>query len=412
MICLNKYIYNYFLFLFSIIPITIILGSAVSLINILLIDFSFIILLICNKNYYFLKNKTIVYLFVLYIYLFFNSFISIDFSQSVLRNLGFLRAIILFVAFNYFYYQKSFFKKMFKSWLIVLLIVIFDVFVEFIYGKNILGYDISSYGNPKRIVSFFKDEPIVGGFLNAFFLILVGFLLNQKKKYKFYVLFIIILFFISILVTTERTAGIKALIGMSIFFLLYKEINLGKKALSFILIFLIALTFVLSFHNIKHRYTVQFNQKNIYFDLYKSGLQVFKNNKIFGVGSKNYRVATCNQNKTFSFSSQNDSKYICNTHPHQIYIEFLSEHGIIGTLVIFLIFYKLIFSKIKKTISENNYLKIGTLIYLILIFLPIIPSGAFFGSFSLTLFAINLSIFYASDEKMNVFKKINNSKKV
>ena len=410
MICLNKYIYNYFLFLFSIIPITIILGSAASLINILLIDFSFIILLICNKNYYFLKNKTIVYLFVLYIYLFFNSFISIDFSESVLRNLGFLRVIILFVAFNYFYYQKSFFKKMFKSWLIVLLIVIFDVFVEFTYGKNILGYDITGYGNPKRIVSFFKDEPIVGGFLNAFFLILVGFLLNQKKKYKFYVLFIIILFFISILVTTERTAGIKALIGMSIFFILYKEINLKNKAISFFLIFLITLTFILSSHNIKHRYSTQLNQTNIYFDLYKSGFQVFNNNKIFGVGSKNYRITTCDPNKKFFSTSQNNSKYICNTHPHQIYLELLSEHGIIGTFIILLIFYKLIFSKIKKTISENNYLKIGALIYMTLIFLPIIPSGAFFSSFLLNLFFINLSIFYASDQNMNVFKKINNRK--
>ena len=95
---------------------------------------------------------------------------------------------------------------------------------------------------------------------------------------------------------------------------------------------------------------------------------------------------------------------MCTTHPHQIYFEFLSEHGLIGTIIILLIFYKLIFSKIKKTISEKNYLKIGSLIYLTLNFLPIIPSGAFFGSFTLTLFVINLSLFYASDKNINVFK--------
>lgn len=404
MINLSKYTYNYFLLLFSIIPLAIVAGSAVSFINILIIDLSFIILLIYKKNFYFLKNKTIIYFSILFIYLIFNSFISLDYSESFLRNLGFFRIIILFVAFNYFYYQKNFFKKMFKSWLLILLIVIFDVFVEFFYGKNILGYDISTYGNPKRIVSFFKDEPVVGSFLNAFFLILTGFFLNQKKKYKLYALFLIILFFISILVTTERSTGIKSLIGMSIFFLLYKEVNLKRKVLSFLLFFLITLTFVINSHNIKHRYTVQLNQTNIYFDLYQSGLQVFKNNKIFGVGGKNYRVATCDNDKIFSTSSQNKDKYVCNTHPHQIYFELLSEHGLIGTIIILLIFYKLIFSKTKKTISENNYLKIGSLIYLTLIFLPIIPSGAFFSSFSLTLFAINLSIFYATDENMNVFK--------
>ena len=82
----------------------------------------------------------------------------------------------------------------------------------------------------------------------------------------------------------------------------------------------------------------------------------------------------------------------------------MSEHGLIGTIIILLIFYKLIFSKIKSTFSEENYLKIGTLIYLTVSFLPLIPGGTFFGSFPITLFAINLSIFYASDENMNVFK--------
>ena len=39
-------------------------------------------------------------------------------------------------------------------------------------------------------------------------------------------------------------------------------------------------------------------------------------------------------------------------------------------------------------------------------FTPIIPTGAFFTDYVLTLFAINLSIFYASDKKLNIFKKI------
>ena len=39
-------------------------------------------------------------------------------------------------------------------------------------GKNIFGYG-SEYG--RRVLSFFKDEPIVGGFLNAFYLTLIGF---------------------------------------------------------------------------------------------------------------------------------------------------------------------------------------------------------------------------------------------
>jgi len=408
---LNKYTYNYFLFLFSIIPITIILGSAVSLLNILLIDFSFIIFLIYNKNFFFLKNKTISYLFILYIYLIFNSFISIDYSESILRNLGFLRIIILFIAFNYFYHQKSFFQKMFKSWLLIILIVVFDVYFEFLYGKNILGYDGSKYG--QRIVSFFIDEPIVGSFLNCFFLILIGFFINKNKNknnnYKYYIFFLIILFLVSIFITGERTSSLRVLLGISIFLILLKEINLNSKILLIFGIFLIIFISIFSISKLNDKFNLNdrfvrqiLDQKHHYFDLYQSSLQVFKNNKIFGVGNKNYRVETCDGNEITS--AKNKDRYICTTHPHQIYFELLSEHGIIGSTIILLIFYKLIFSKIVKTSLEKNYLKIGSLIYLILHFLPILPSGAFFSSFGLTLFAINLSIFYASDKSLNVFK--------
>ena len=404
MINLNKYIYNYFLFLFSIIPLCMIVGSAVSFINILLIDLSFIILLIYKKDFNFFKNNTIIYFFVLFIYLIFNSFISIDYSEGVLRNLGFVRFIILFVAFNYFFHQRSFFKKIFYFWLLIMLIVIFDIFFEFFNGTNILGY-YSSNASGKRIVSFFKDELIVGSFLYSFFLILIGFFLNEKIKYKYYIYSLIFLFLISIIITTERSASIKGLIGLILFFLLYKEINLKKKILFFFLISIILTTVFSTSYKINHRYFTQISkQTHTYVSLYKSGFQVFQNNKIFGVGNKNYRVATCIPVEIVHDPSQNKDDYMCTTHPHQIYFEFLSEHGLIGTIIILLIFYKLIFSKIKKTISEKNYLKIGSLIYLTLNFLPIIPSGAFFGSFTLTLFVINLSLFYASDKNINVFK--------
>ena len=164
------------------------------------------------------------------------------------------------------------------------------------------------------------------------------------------------------------------------------------------IVLILILVFKLSYLNDRY-FNQTSNVKNtIYFQLYESGFEVFKNNKLFGVGNKNYRITTCNEKK------KND-KYICTTHPHQIYFEFLSEHGLIGTMIILVIFYKLIFSKILSTIREKNYIKIGSLIYLIIVFIPIIPSGAFFTDFALTLFAINLGIFYSSDKKLNIFKK-------
>ena len=77
----------------------------------------------------------------------------------------------------------------------------------------------------------------------------------------------------------------------------------------------------------------KFFERNLYFKLYKSGIYVFKNNFLFGVGNKNYRVETCDTNKNSIYS-----EYWCLTHPHQIYIEILSEHGIFGTVILLSIF--------------------------------------------------------------------------
>jgi len=84
---LNKNISNYFLILFCIIPISYIAGSAVSVANILLIDISFIILILYHQDFTFLKSKTITYLLFLYAYLIFNSFISLNILEGLYRKL-------------------------------------------------------------------------------------------------------------------------------------------------------------------------------------------------------------------------------------------------------------------------------------------------------------------------------------
>ena len=150
-----------------------------------------------------------------------------------------------------------------------------------------------------------------------------------------------------------------------------------------------------------------YSSNQVYFSLYNSGLNVFKDNIFFGVGNKNYRVVTCSK-KDFQVDKKNN--YVCNTHPHQIYFEFLSEHGILGTSVMMFLFYKLIFSKIMRVIRYGNYIQLGSLIYLLITFLPLIPSGSFFNDYMLTLFIINLSIFYASNINFNIFKNKNNDR--
>ena len=414
----NKILNPYFLLLFSFIPVTIIIGPAVSLINILLIDFSFIFLILYKKDYKFFSNKTVKLIIFLYLYLIFNSIISKDFSISFNRNFGFIRFGILFLAFNYFFYNKSFVNKVLIVWILTLSILSLDTYIESIFGKNILGNG-EEYG--ARIVSFFKDEPIVGGYINGFYLIIIGYLFylnkNISNKYKYIILIFSIFFISAIILTGERSNAIKAIFGFFLFYFFNDFFKFKEKIFSILLLIFIFVSLlnissflgsrysseyfnpIISYFQTNNEQAVKVSvgfEHNIYIRLYQSGFEIFKKYPVLGVGNKNYRVETCLIEK--------NSKYVCNTHPHQLYFEFLAEHGLVGSMILFFILFNLIFGIIKIILTSKNYLQLGCLIFLSIIFIPFLPSGAFFADYNLTIFWINLSIMYAVGEKTNVYR--------
>ena len=410
---MNKEIeFKFITFLFSILPISIIIGQAVSLINVLLISIFIIIEIIRSKKYYFLKNITFILLFGIFLYLLFNTYISLDKNISFLRNIGFLRFILLFVAINYFFYIYKNQNFYFKIWTVIILIVILDSYIEYIFGKNILGYGQDIYAD--RIVSFFKDEPIVAGYLNGFFFLILGYLFNiNSKNNKIYTVCIILslIFLICVSLTGERSNTIKAIIGLSIFFLLNNKLKIKYRIITFLSLIIIIISMILSLDYLKYRYydniinplintdkREKFLNNNIYIQHYKSGYAVFKNYPLFGVGNKNYRIET-NNNR---FTKKN---YFPDTHPHQIYLEFLSEHGIVGTVFFLFIIFFLILKNIKSCIVSKNLLQLGALSFVAINFLPILPSGAFFSDFNITLFFINFSIFLACNPSSNIFNR-------
>ena len=412
----SKILNSYFLILFSFIPASIIIGPAISLFNILLIDISFIFFILFKKDFKFLSNKTVKLIILLCLYLVFNSVIAKDFSMSAYRNLGFIRFGIFFLAFNYFFYNKDFVNRVLIIWVLTLSFLSLDTYLESISGTNLLGYG-KAYG--ARIVSFFKDEPIVGGYISGFYLIIIGFLfyLNDKilNKYKYIILIFTIFFITAIILTGERSNSIKAILGFFLFYSLNDNFKFKEKILSVLLLVLVFIFLLNTSNFLKLRYGGQFFKpiisifqsnneisvereanKNLYIVLYQSGFEVFKKYKIFGVGNKNYRLETC--------SNEKNPKYYCNTHPHQLYFEFLAEHGIVGTVILIFILFSLILSKIKIIFCSKNYLQLGCLTFLLTSFVPLLPSGAFFADYNLTIFWINLSIMYAVGNKTNVFR--------
>ena len=409
----NYFNLDYILFVF--IPISIISGPTISLLNIILFSFYYIYQNLKIEEFKSLiKNKTILLLILLNLYLILHTFVSLDSSISIFRNFGFIRFIIFFIAINFFFYKNNYNTYALKPWLIIFLIFIFDVFFERFYGTNILGYGAIDTSHGPRIVSFFKDEPIAGAYINGFSFLILGYIfLVLKKKgdfYKYFSLLFFVLFLISVLVTGERSNTIKAILGFSIFFLFLDFFKIKFKLLFFFLIISFISLIIIKSDFLKNRYIGQlynniiyeekrdyFFEHNVYIKLYRSGLSVFKNHPLIGVGTKNYRVATCGQEKLI----KND--YYCSTHPHQIYIEFLAEHGIIGSLICLSIFFYLIFINLGKIIQSKNYIQIGAFIYILINFIPIIPSGSFFSDFNITFFMLNLSLMYALDNKTNIF---------
>ena len=406
----------FFFFFLSILPLSIIFGSSISLINIVLASSFILIIIFYQKEFYFLNNSSIKLILFLYIYLIFNSLISQDFFIGANRNFGFVRFILLFICINYFFFKYPNANNIFYFWMMIIIILALDSHIEFFLGKNIFGWgavEINGVLQPhgKRIVSFFKDEPIVGAYLSGFILMIFGFLL-QKFNNKNLLPWLFILFILSaILISGERSNAIKIFFGLILMFLFFDFLNFKKKLIILILAISSLVLVLNQSEYLKTRYLHQFIfnfsskeklQKFIsesdYFKLYRSGINVFKNNLIFGVGNKNYRIETCSdeeKNKKYN--------YYCLTHPHQIYIEFLAEHGLVGTLILLSIFFALMFKILLNILVSKNYIQIGSFCFIIFVFTPLLPSGAFFSDFNSTILWLNISIMFASCKKTNIF---------
>ena len=223
-------IYSFILFAF--IPVSILIGPAISIINILIISLSFLLYFLIKKKFLLIKDHTLTLLFVLYLYLILNSLFSIDPDLGLKRNLGFIRYILLFIAINYFFFKDKNFDNIFKIWSLIFLVVLFDVMYEMHNGENILGF-VSN--NKKRIVSFFKDEAVVGAYLNGFFFILIGFWyknFEKKKKFEKLLIFSFIILATSCMIFTgERSNTLKFFFALTVFFYFNDKIQLNHKIL-------------------------------------------------------------------------------------------------------------------------------------------------------------------------------------
>ena len=158
----------------------------------------------------------------------------------------------------------------------------------------------------------------------------------------------------------------------------------------------------------KNNYNIiSYVKKTEYGKIYSSAYDLYLQKKFFGVGNKNFRIL-CEQDfkKKYPFT-KNLKEIRCNTHPHQIYLEILAEHGIIGMTIFLISLFSFIFKNFIFILKKKDYLLTSLFFSTLIIFIPILPGGSFFTSFNASIFWLNLSFFY-SYKNLCSQKKINN----
>ena len=107
-----------------------------------------------------------------------------------------------------------------------------------------------------------------------------------------------------------------------------------------------------------------------YGEIYLLSFKMFLDNPITGIGINNFKYL-CTYNEVYKNMMVN---YNCTSHPHNIYIQWLVEGGIIVFLS-FLIYLIVLINFIVKNIGDKKY-KIISLVILLTMFWPVMSTGS------------------------------------
>ena len=338
-----------------------------------------------------------------------------------------------FFLYNIFLYINFDVKKIIYIYSLAVIILVFDLPFQYIFGFNIIGIE------PKEnnFNSFLFDEKVAGGFILSFQFFLISSLVYFFKDRKFseiYQALIISLSLVAIFLSQNKMSLLLSILGLVIFCLLYK-----KNLRSIILSFFIFVSFLLIFpeNKIKENYgeminnvksftlkyklfTMYLNEvpleelkkewpkshktENQYYhgigsghaQIFSTSLVIMKENSIFGTGLKGY-MSAC---------KKSEKKLWCSTHPHNYYLDIAIISGLPGILfvsiIIFLVVRKFFDLRIlkKKNFHLNELLYLALIVNFVIIFFPIKSSGSFFTTNNLSYIVFTLTLISIFQEKL------------
>ena len=408
---INNNVTNFLNFLIILLPLALVSGPFISDLIVVIISLVFIVIykrILENKH---LKKIFFLYL-IFYFYLILNSLFTDNTILSLKSSITHVRFIFFLLIFCFVFINiKNFKYRLLISVLFIYFVLCLDSFIEFFLGYNILGYKY----NGSRIQSLFGSEWIVGSYLSKILPIIIClvFYIFEENKIKYsqksQIFIIGFLLSLGIFVTTlsgERSALFSVLL-YSFLLLIFLNFNFFYKIFSAIIFVAIFFLLIFSFKPIYERiFKETYTQLNIFSNSYKKDHQlifetsynIFKDhNKLIGVGLKGFRTK-CKEEKYYT-------RIGCTTHPHNFYLLFLTELGIIG--VLFLIFTFLYMNLVlaqkyinfktrllQNSIYSNQNISIFLGLYVFLF--PFKTEGNFFNNWMSIIFIFQCSLLVSS----------------
>ena len=397
-------------FLIFLLPFSLVFSIFIADLIVVLFSFFLLYLIFVKKKYFLIKNDFFIFGLFICLFFIFLSFTSNDILLSLRGSLFYFRffLFVLLISYLILKYNKTL-TIFFYSFFSLYLLIIFDSLYQIYFGYNILGY---KYDNI-YLKSFFEDEKILGSFLIRTIPIFIGIYFITKnyfdRKSLFFLIFLIFILEIIIIFTGERTALALMLVFNILVTIL--AIKYSKKNIIYLfLIFFTFLTIITLNTNLKSNLfdrtfqQLTFNNKLNIFSYeheahYKSALKMFNENKILGVGPRMFRHECNNPKYEVIITDYEDG---CSTHPHHLYIQALSETGLISFMILIIFFLYFSFKILQIILSKNNYYN-GKNYFVFVIFLnffPLVPYGNFFNNWISILFFLPFAFIINLESKI------------
>ena len=312
---------------------------------------------------------------------------------------------------------------------ITLLVLMIDGYYQYFnpFGLNTFGYQLE---RQDRLGGLFFEELILGSFISKMLPIFLAFTFLNKNLFttkikllnfltKKLILLFILLLYLLIFLSGERAAFIIT----TFYFILILPFIIDFKKI--IIIFVLFISFfsilIYSNENLKDRYFDQmgkhifnFNKENPpdenrddflimpqHIGIFISAFDIFKKNFIIGSGVKTFRIncKDIDNKKVLKLREKKMNIIFCSTHPHNYYLQLLSETGLVGFLYIFLFFLFLFGNYLKnfynlvknKVYTSKSYICI--LSGLITLLWPLSTTGSFFNNWICAILFLNSGIY-------------------